>query len=146
MKFKFTSLLVSRISVRVLAILLLLTANASCIKVEPFLFDVSDVTTSRDFQRLDSEVSPIDVTNVFSTRDPQIAICYRLKTTTQLSITYRWYREQSLILSRSIMATRAGRYCTTIIPQGDQGFHTGEYSVEILLRDMVLKRTTFTIE
>ncbi len=146
MKFDLMHHGVSSTIFKILIIIPLLMIGSSCIpSVEPISFDVSEVTISHDFQVGEDKIPvPVSVTDKFSAHDQRITLCYRLKTNAWLNITYHWYRENILEASHSVTITQ-GRFCTFIVPKTDQGFAPGEWSVEIMLHDLVLKHATFTI-
>ncbi len=134
------------LAVEILVFSLLLASSGCTLRVEPFWFDVTEVTVSRGIDMLNQQPTPIGIADRFSTHVSQIALCYRLETNTSLKVTYRWYRDGTLLMVHSVIITQAGRYCTTLVPDTRNGFSPGAYSAEIVLYDRVSQRVTFTVE
>ncbi len=126
-------------------IVVLLCATISCIGVEPFTFNITDVALAHDFQVLDNkEAAPVGVTNAFSTQDPKIVLCYRLQSSSKLRITYRWFMGDNLLLEHSGTASYGG-ICTSAVPKDEHGFAPGSYRVEILVEGGVFRTATFVV-
>ena len=125
-------------------IIVVLFTTTGCIRVEPFTFNITDVALARNAQMLENgEAMPVGVTDVFSTPDPQILLCYRLQSSSKLRITYRWYMENTLAVEHSGMASHGG-ICTSIVP-GESGFAPGSYRAEILVEGGVFRTATFVV-
>jgi len=96
-------------------IVVLLFTTTSCIRVEPFTFNITDVALAHDAQVLENgEAMPVGITDVFSTLDPKIVLCYRLQSSSKVRITYRWYMENTLVVEHSGRASHGG-ICTSIV-------------------------------
>ena len=123
----------------------LVFVTTSCIRVEPFTFNITDVVLAHDFQVLDNkEAVPVGVTNIFSTRDPKIVLCYQLQSSSKLRITYRWLMEDILLFEHSVTASHGG-ICTSAVPKDEHGFAPGSYRVEILVQGGVFRTAEFVI-
>jgi hypothetical protein len=126
-------------------VVFLVFMTTGCIRVEPFTFNITDVVLAHDFQVLDNkEAAPVGVSNVFSTRDPKIVLCYQLQSGSKLGITYRWFMGDKLLLEHSGTAGRGG-ICTSAVPNDEHGFAPGSYRVEILVEGGVFRTAEFVI-
>jgi len=128
-----------------LVIMVLLFVITGCIRIEPFTFNITDVALARDAQVLDNKGAiPVGVTNVFSSDDPKIWLCYQLQSSSKLRITHRWFMENTLFLETSGTASQGG-ICTSIVPKDEHGFAPGLYRVEILVQGGVFRTAEFVV-
>jgi hypothetical protein len=119
----------------------LVVVGSGCnLSVEPVSVTVTEIGTCTDYDR--STKQPIGVTSEFRPDAEQIMVYFYAKTNLEAEVTYRWYLESDAVVEFEVPLDPG--YNFGWIGSTDT-FPEGNYTVEILLDEGLLRSTTFRV-
>lgn len=118
-----------------------------CIEIrscQPIVVNIREIGTCRGYH--EKTLTPEGITDTFSVDDERIYLYYYLETTVEVSLSYRWYHEDTLVYMRQDDGLTEGYHFTWISPKEGERFLVGDHRVEILMRSLTLATVEFRVE
>ena len=124
----------------VLSLLILIFTLGCSLSGQPVSVTISEIGTCGDYDKINNE--PVNIADEFLSSDSQITVYFYTETNLQAEITYRWFFEDDLIAEYQAPLEKGYNF-GWIIPK--ETFPVGEYKVDILLGQVVLRSTAFRV-